>query len=159
MSHPPYTGYNFVDTLCHDIYPAINPTKSELSQPSKVVLITGPGRGIGRSIALRYLESSVECIIICPRKASELEDVEQAIKKIDLHFRVHRFTLDITGEAKVFAVAEAVKKEEGRLDILVNNTGTVDPWKLIIDGVADEYWRTVTVNLKGPYLLMNLFCP
>jgi NAD(P)-dependent dehydrogenase (short-subunit alcohol dehydrogenase family) len=62
-------------------------------------------------------------------------------------------------EAKVLAVVEAVKKEEGRLDILVNNAGTGDPWNLIAEGVAEDYWRTVTVNFKGPYLLLQSFLP
>lgn len=83
----------------------------------------------------------------------------QAIKKINTDIRVHKFTLDISDESKVLAVAEAVKKEEGRLDILVNNAGTGDPWQPITDGIADDYWRTVTVNLKGPYLLMKSFLP
>lgn len=99
------------------------------------------------------------CIILCSRTASELDDVEQAIKKINAHIRVHKFSIDITEEAKVLAVAEAVKKEEGRLDILVNNAGTGDPWNLIADGVTEDYWRTVTVNFEGPYLLIHSFLP
>jgi NAD(P)-dependent dehydrogenase (short-subunit alcohol dehydrogenase family) len=85
--------------------------------------------------------------------------VEQAIKKLSSHIRVHKFSLDITDEAKVLTVAEAVKKEEGRPDILINNAGTGDPWKPITEGIADDYWRTMTVNLKGPYLLMKSFLP
>lgn len=43
---PPHVGFNFVDTLHDDIYPAIDPTKSDLSQPFKAVLVTGAGRGM-----------------------------------------------------------------------------------------------------------------
>ena len=43
---PPHVGFNFVDTLHDDIYPAIDPTKSDLAQPSKAVLVTGAGRGM-----------------------------------------------------------------------------------------------------------------
>jgi NAD(P)-dependent dehydrogenase (short-subunit alcohol dehydrogenase family) len=52
-----------------------------------------------------------------------------------------------------------VKKEKGRWDILVNNAGTGDPWRPITEGIADDYWRTVTVNLKGSYLPMKSFLP
>ena len=77
---PAHSGANFTSTLHDDIYPATDPTKSDLSQPSKVVLITGSGRGIGRSIALRYAECQVACIIICSRTMSELDEVESSIR-------------------------------------------------------------------------------
>jgi NAD(P)-dependent dehydrogenase (short-subunit alcohol dehydrogenase family) len=72
--------------------------------------------------------------------------------------RVHKFSLDVTEEAKVLVVAETVKKE-GRLDILINNARTGDPWKPVTEGIADNYWWTVAVNLKDPYLLMKSFLP
>ncbi|KAL5329365.1 hypothetical protein ACEPPN_002877 [Leptodophora sp. 'Broadleaf-Isolate-01'] len=127
MSLPPHVGFNFVDTLHHDIYHNIDPTKSDLTQPSKVVLVTGAGRGIGRSIALRYAESGVAHIIICARTASELDSVEQAIRSINAGVHVTKFPLDITDEAQVTAAANRVKQDIARLDMLINNAGITEP--------------------------------
>lgn len=156
---PPHIGLDFTNTIHKDINPSIDPTKSDLSQPSKVVLITGAGRGIGRSIALRYAESGVASIILGARTSSELDEVEIAIKKINTTVKVHKLHLDITNESSVLAAAETIRKEEGRLDILVNNAGTSDPWLPIGEGVTSNYWQTWVVNIKGTYLMLNAFLP
>lgn len=159
MSLPAHVGYTFTNTLHNDIYPSTDPSKSDLSQPSKVVLITGAGRGIGRSIALRYAESGVACIIICARTASELDEVESSIKKLNSDVKIRKFSLDITNESQVLTVAEIVKKEEKRLDILINNAGTSSPWVPITEGNTEDYWQTWVVHIKGTYLMLNAFLP
>lgn len=159
MAYPPYTGKDFVSPLHNDIYPAIDPACTPLSQPSKVILITGAGRGIGRSIALTYASASVSCIYLCSRTASELSSVSASIKAINPSIRVYEHALDVASEPQVLALAEAVRKEEGRLDVLINNAGTGDPWVPLAESVASDYWRTLTVNLYGPYLLLHSLLP
>ena len=158
MAIPPSSGYNFTKTLHNDIYAAIDPIKSDLSQPSKVVLITGAGRGIGRSIALGYAESGVACIIICARTSSELDAVEKEIIKISSSIRTRKFALDITDGKSVIALAKSVR-EEGRLDVLVNNAGTSAPWTPIAESDAIAYWQTFNVNFNGTYLMLKSFLP
>ena len=159
MAMPPHSGYNFTKTLHNDIYAAIDPIKSDLSQPSKVVLITGAGRGIGRSIALGYAESGVACIIICARTSSELDAVEKEINKISSSIRARKFALDIADEKNVIALAKTVREEEGRLDVLVNNAGTSAPWTPIAESDAIAYWQTFNVNFNGTYLMLKSFLP
>lgn len=123
MEYPAHSGYNYTKTIHDDIYTATDPTKTDLSQPGKVVLITGSGRGIGRSVALRYAETGVASIVLCARTASQLDEVEESIKKIATSIKVSKYVIDITNEKEVVAVAEAVEKTEGRLDALINNAG------------------------------------
>jgi len=124
MEFPAHVGYNFTPTIHSDIYPAIDASKSDLTQPGKAVLITGSGRGIGRSIALHYAASNVADIILCARTASELDETETAINKINNKVKVHKFPLDVVNSSQVATVASYVKKEIGKLDVLVNNAGT-----------------------------------
>ncbi|KAH6723801.1 putative oxidoreductase ucpA [Leptodontidium sp. 2 PMI_412] len=159
MSLPPHVGFNFVDTLHHDIYHNIDPTKSDLTQPSKVVLVTGAGRGIGRSIALRYAESGVAHIIICARTASELDSVEQAIRSINAGVHVTKFPLDITDEAQVTAAANRVKQDIARLDMLINNAGITEPWVPIAESSIDDYWNTWTVTIKSTSIGTHIIAP
>jgi NAD(P)-dependent dehydrogenase (short-subunit alcohol dehydrogenase family) len=159
MEYPAHSGYNFTQTIHNDIYPTIDPTKSDLSQPRKVVLITGSGRGIGRSIALRFAESGVACIILCARTASELDEVEQSIKNLNVRVKVFKYIVDITTEEAVLAMAEAVRKEEGRLDVLINNAGMTNNLELIADGGTEMYLKTWDLHIKGTYLMLKSFLP
>ncbi|TVY23658.1 Short chain dehydrogenase [Lachnellula hyalina] len=136
---PPYTGYNFTSTIHRDINPSTDPTKSDLSQPSKVVLITGAGRGIGRSIALQYAAANVATVIICARTATELDEVEQDIHSIKPSVKVRKLPLDISNDEDVAAAATKVKIEEGRLDVLINNAGASDEWTPIDEGDVKQY--------------------
>ena len=165
MSHPifpPHTGYGFVglENLHQDIYPAISVVQtSSLKQPGKVVLITGASRGIGRAVALQYAHAGVASIIIVARSLSKLDEVATEIGQIDKEIRVHKFTLDAIDSDAVHKCAEEVKQKEGRLDVLINNAGTSNPWVPITDTEPDDWWRCLEVNLKGPYLFLHAFLP
>jgi NAD(P)-dependent dehydrogenase (short-subunit alcohol dehydrogenase family) len=160
MGYPAHSGVNFTQTLHNDIYPRVDPTNNEsgLSQPGKVVLITGSGRGIGRSVALRFAECGVGCIILCARTASELDEVELSIKNINVHVKVCKYVVDVASEREVVAVAEAVRKE-GRLDILVNNAGMSNKWESITEGDTETYLKTWDLHIKGTYLMLKSFLP
>ena len=159
MNYPAHSGYNFTQTIHNDIYPTIDPTKADLSQPQKVVLITGSGRGIGKSIALRFAESGVACIILCARTASELDEVEQSIDDINSRVQVYKHVVDITNEGAVLAMAEAVRKEAGRLDVLINNAGMTNKWEPITEGDTEMYLKTWDLHIKSSYLMLKLFLP
>ncbi|KAF2702937.1 putative oxidoreductase ucpA [Pleomassaria siparia CBS 279.74] len=149
-----------MENLHNDIYPAIDPsvTKS-LHQPGKVVLITGAGRGLGRSIAEQYAYACVASIIICARTSTELDEVEASINKINSAVKVTKFQLDVTSETAVKQCFEAVKEKEGRLDVLVNNAGASLEWVSIDESEPGKWWNVMEVNLKGPYLLLQAFLP
>jgi len=159
MSLPPHFGVNFTQTLHNDINPSTDPRKSDLSQPGKVILITGAGRGIGRSIALQYAQAGVATVIICARTASELDEVQTSIHSIQSTISVRKIHLDITNEEQVLAAAESVRREEGRLDVLINNAGYTSLWVLLAEGDTDKYWNTWVVNIKGTYLMLHSFLP
>lgn len=159
---PPESGYAFpgMENLHKDIYPAISASSNpSLQQPGKVVLVTGAGRGIGRAMALQYAHASVAGIIICARTTSQLDEVEASIKKISGDVKVKKVTIDVTNDAAVAKLSEEVKREFGRLDVLVNNAGGSAEWSPIADSKPEEWWNTMAVNLKGPYLFMQAFLP
>jgi NAD(P)-dependent dehydrogenase (short-subunit alcohol dehydrogenase family) len=157
-SLPPHVGLHFTNTVHRDIHTSIDPKKMDLSQPSKVVLITGAGRGIGRSIALRYADSGVACLILCARTSSELDEVEQVIKASNPDVRVRKIILDVTNEKQVMQAFDTVK-EEGRLDVLVNNAGYACPWLPITESEVNSYWHVWEVHIKGTYLMLHAFLP
>jgi NAD(P)-dependent dehydrogenase (short-subunit alcohol dehydrogenase family) len=155
----PHSGINFVQTLRHDIYSAIDPTKSDLSQPGKVILVTGSGRGIGRSIAMRFAECHVAAIYLCARTSSELDESVEKIKAVNNDVRVYKFPLDVSNESSILELAAVITKAEGRLDVLVNNAGFSPKLSSIVDSDTDEYWNTFVVNIKGPYKMIKNCLP
>ncbi|KAF2262542.1 NAD(P)-binding protein [Lojkania enalia] len=143
-----------------DIYPSINPAVNvSLSQPGKVVLVTGAGRGIGRDVALQYAHASVASIVLCARTSSELDEVEASIKAINTSIRVHKFMVDVKSEELVKACADSVRAAEGRLDVLVNNAGKNSDWVKLSDCDTKDWWDTLDVNLHGAFLFLHRFIP
>ena len=159
FEYPAHTGYNFTSTLHNDIYPPIDPTASNLSQPGKVILITGAGRGIGRSIAIRYAESGVSSIILAARTPSELTETEACIKKINPAVRVHKYAVDVTSEPSIHTMSSDIKASEGRLDVLINNAGMTNKWESITSGPTKPYLQTWDLHIKGTYLMLKHFLP
>jgi NAD(P)-dependent dehydrogenase (short-subunit alcohol dehydrogenase family) len=101
----------------------------------KIALVTGGGRGIGRAIAEDFVAEGAKVII------GELnaDQGEMTAREIDASF----LPLDVRDEAQVRSVIEAVEKDFGRLDVLVNNAG--------ISGESGDYDEVVNVNQQGVY--------
>lgn len=88
---------------------------SELSFHNRVVLVTGGSRGIGRGIAIRFLEMGAT-VYICGRKAP---DELPAFKGSTATF----FSCDVRDAVAVSALVDEVETHAGRLDVVVNNAG------------------------------------
>ena len=59
---------------------------------------------------------------------------------------------DVTDPAAVDA-ASARRRGVGRVDLLVNNAGLIEPEVPLWEADPDQWWRTVTVNMRGPFLM------
>jgi len=86
---------------------------------NRVALITGANKGIGLQIA-KDLTGHGLTVLIGSRK---LENGEKAAATIGE--KAHAIQLDVTDQASITAAAERIRKEFGRLDVLVNNAGIV----------------------------------
>lgn len=88
-----------------------------MNNTNKIALITGANKGIGLQIA-KDLASHGLTVLIGSR---DLENGERAAQSIGAN--AHAVQLDVTDAASIQAAAERVRKEFGRLDVLVNNAG------------------------------------
>jgi 3-oxoacyl-[acyl-carrier protein] reductase len=117
---------------------------------SRVALITGARRGLGKAIALCLARRGADIVIndIAAGKA-EAEATAQEIRALGRKALV--LTADVTIAAEVNAVIEQTLAEFGRLDILVNNAGITRDALLM--RMTDEQWQSVLdTNLKGTFL-------
>ena len=118
---------------------------------SKVAVITGAARGIGRRAAEVLAAAGYEIV---------LTDLQPAAGTAALVRRSGREVLDVPGdvslEPHVTALAEQVRERFGRADVLVNNAGIalITP----AEKTSTEQWkRVLDVNLTGPFLLCRAF--
>jgi NAD(P)-dependent dehydrogenase (short-subunit alcohol dehydrogenase family) len=86
-------------------------------QQKRVALVTGGNKGIGLEIAKSLAKNDISVLV----GARKLEDGETAAKSIGEN--AHAIQLDVTDQASIDAAASRIRKEFGRLDILMNNAG------------------------------------
>ncbi|KAF2714940.1 oxidoreductase-like protein [Pleomassaria siparia CBS 279.74] len=153
-------GANFVK-FRHDTYPAIDPTKADLS--GKYVFITGASKGVGKAAAISYAQAGASGIALGARSPLEevAKEVVAAARKANRKEpQVLTLQLDVTSVKSVAdAAAEVSKAFDDRLDILVNNAGYLSSFVPIVESDPDEWWRDWEVNVKGVYLMTRAFIP
>jgi NAD(P)-dependent dehydrogenase (short-subunit alcohol dehydrogenase family) len=119
----------------------------------KVALVTGSGRGFGRSMALAYGLEGAKVVCVA-RTVSELEGTRDLIHSSGGDAEVLRVDLAVSDE--IDSLREAVEEGFGGLDVLVNNAAT-SPWKTLDETTLEDWNRTLDVNLRAPFLLAKAF--
>jgi 3alpha(or 20beta)-hydroxysteroid dehydrogenase len=111
----------------------------------KVAIVTGAARGTGAEIARRYVEEGARVVLtdVLDERAGAVVD-ELGPSARFLH-------LDVTDEAAWQSVVDEVRRQEGRLDVLVNNAGVLHLAVIDSTTVAD-FDRVMSVNCVGPFL-------
>jgi NAD(P)-dependent dehydrogenase (short-subunit alcohol dehydrogenase family) len=111
----------------------------------KVAVITGAGRGIGRSTAIAFASLGAN-VLIASRTAAELENVANAIQSSGGVVEAIQADLGDPNASK--ELTDHCMDHFGRLDILVNNAGQVVR-KRAEDTLPDDWDTVLDVNLKG----------
>lgn len=115
----------------------------------KVALVTGAGKRIGRSIALRLAAEGAAVAVNYSKSRAEAEGVAAEINKNG--GRAVALQADAGRRADVETLFAAVDQEFGRLDILVNNAGIFFPARF--EDLTEEQWdRIQNTNLKSQFL-------
>ncbi|MFO7709807.1 MAG: glucose 1-dehydrogenase [Desulfobacterales bacterium] len=114
---------------------------------SKVALVTGAGRGIGRACALALAQAGADVALIA-RSRRELEAVAAEIGGMGRNAFVR--PQDVTRVEQLPGVMEEVVSNLGGIDILVNNAGMNIPQAAL--EVTPEAWdRVLDLNLKAAF--------
>lgn len=114
----------------------------------KVTLVTGAGRGMGRShaLVLAQQEAGVAVTDVDEKAAQAVAD---EIRKQG--GRAEAYRLDVSDKTEVDAVFGRVVEQFGSLDILVNNAGILSA-SPALDMAPEEWERVLRVNLTGQFL-------
>lgn len=117
---------------------------------SPVALVTGGARRIGRAISLGLAEAGYDVVVNAQTSAQEAEQVVREIKRLGQ--RGHVVMGDVSDAETVASLAQTVKREYGRLDLLVNNASTFEA-RPFLEVEEAEWDRVMAVNLKAPFML------
>ena len=118
----------------------------------KIVIVTGAGRGIGRTIARECFQSGAK-IAIGSRTTTELETLASEIEAEGGECFYH--SLDVTNVESIQAFMDAVIGHYGRIDVLVNNAGYNKVGK-ILDYDEELYDLIVDANLKNVFFCSQI---
>jgi NAD(P)-dependent dehydrogenase (short-subunit alcohol dehydrogenase family) len=133
---------------------------TELRFDGKVVLITGGGRGVGRSHALAFAARGAKVVVVDPGVAVDgsggsegpAADVVAEIKAAG--GEAVASVENVTDEAGVARMIKTALDTFGRLDVVVNNAGINGP-DLFEDHTAEQFRRMCEVNYIGTVLVSH----
>ncbi|QGG46741.1 3-oxoacyl-[acyl-carrier-protein] reductase [Heliorestis convoluta] len=112
----------------------------------KVALITGAGRGIGKTTAQLFAQEGAQLVITDLNGAA----AQTAQEFTDAGYNTRYFKMNVTEYDRVKEVVDEIKKEFGRIDILVNNAGiTQDGW--LAKMTPQQWQKVIDVNLTGVF--------
>jgi 2-hydroxycyclohexanecarboxyl-CoA dehydrogenase len=111
----------------------------------RTIIVTGAGRGIGRSVALRFAEEGGKVALVA-RSDQELEETERLVRKAGSRALVLR--ADVTARGAAEECVRRAEAELGPVDVLVNNAG-VFVWRPFLELTPDEWDRVIATNLSG----------
>ncbi|MEW6002345.1 MAG: 3-oxoacyl-[acyl-carrier-protein] reductase [Nitrospirota bacterium] len=114
----------------------------------QIAIITGGARGIGKAIAEGLAGKGANLVIVDIN--TDIADETATVLK-SLGTKVIGVKLDVSKSEEVVKVFEEIRKEFGRIDILINNAGITRDGLMI--RMKEEDWDSVIdVNLKGAFL-------
>lgn len=129
---------------------------------TKIALITGGSRGLGRSMALHLAERGVDIIFTYRAAAREANEVRERI--VALGRKAVALPLDVTDSGSFEAFGRSVAAElertwgRARFDYLVNNAG-IALHASIADTTAPQLDEIFNVHFKAPFLLTQRLLP
>jgi NAD(P)-dependent dehydrogenase (short-subunit alcohol dehydrogenase family) len=123
---------------------------------TRVVLVTGANRGIGRELA-RQLALRGDDVVLTAR---DLGKAERAAAALTGRERVLVRRLDVTDPASVEEVAAELDRRYGRLDVLVNNAAVhYDTWQRASTADLQVVREALEVNLLGAWQVSLILLP
>ena len=120
---------------------------------TKVVVITGASRGIGEAAA-RYLADQGHKVVLAARS---VESVKQIADEIGDH--ALGVSCDVSDYDQVKAMVDQTVAHFGRLDVIVNNAGLLEPIHRLTDFEPSDWDKVIDVNVKGVFYAMHACLP
>lgn len=127
-----------------------------MSNPSKVIVLTGATRGLGRALVPHFLAAG-HVVAGCGRSKTHIGDMTRALA--GYAERSMFDAVDVRDETDVRHWADAVRKRFGAPDLLVNNAAVMNTPAPLWAVPAAEFDHLIDVNVKGVANVIRAFVP
>ena len=115
---------------------------------SKVIIVTGASRGIGRNIAYNLAVNGYRVIANYNNSETEAQKLKQQIE--DKGLEIDLFKANVSKRSEVKKLVDYVIEKYGRIDVLINNAGIAEQ-KLFTDITDEDFDRMMKVNLYSAF--------
>lgn len=124
---------------------------------NRVAVITGGGRGIGRGIGIALAREGAN---IAFSYHNNEKTANKTIKEIE-KFGVKAIAIkaDVSKEENIIRMRKIVDKEFGKINILVNNAGTIGLEVSVTEMETEEWDKVINTDLRGVFLTTKYFVP
>jgi NAD(P)-dependent dehydrogenase (short-subunit alcohol dehydrogenase family) len=119
----------------------------------KVVAITGASRGIGAAAARLFAQAGARVALLA-RSGDKIGQIAAQIGPQALALRC-----DVADADSLGAALDQTLRWGGRLDVLVNNAGVIEPIARLAESDAADFGRAIDINLKGVFHGMRFAIP
>ncbi|MEM9433638.1 MAG: SDR family oxidoreductase [Pseudomonadota bacterium] len=116
-----------------------------MSVNGQTVLITGASRGIGAAAAREFAAQGAHVLLLA-RSVSQIEALSE-----ELGDQATALACDVSRYEDLQAAAAAALEKTGRLDVLINNAGVIEPVARLSDSAPEAWSHAIDINLKGVY--------
>src|SRR3954451_20061622 len=132
-----------------------------MDQAQRVAVVTGGNRGIGFEVCRQLARTGLR-VVLTGRDRARAEQAADALQGEGLDVVAQQ--LDVTDDASVSGLEQALRDRFGRLDVLVNNAGiSLDEARgmrsILVGEVVEALRETLETNRYGPLRLCRVFVP
>ncbi len=125
---------------------------------NKIVLITGASKGIGEAAAHAFSEAGAS-VVLAARSKDQLDNIANSINEKSGTAAAATIACDVSNYQDMVAAVNMCVQRFGRIDVLVNNAGVIDPIARLTDSDPEEWTKVIDINLNGVYFGLRAALP
>ena len=123
---------------------------------SKVAIVTGASRGIGKEIAKTLAKEGIQVVANYNKSKEKAIELQEELKKENIDIDIFKADVSRRNEAK--ELVEYTLKKYGEIDILINNAG-ISEYKMFIDETDEDWNKVINTNLYSAFVMCQEVIP